>query len=894
MLTLPIRRVRLSVVAAVLVVSGLSSLSPLQALPSPPMCEELRVVDGGISHITPTGSHVLFTTGSSYDTRVWVRQLLPSPQAPALVHGPTSATYPLLGLSDDGRFVLAGTTDFQLHDAVNGAVVSVGYGWDAILSSDGRFVTYSAQSTDPISNSNRMDVVRFDRTTATTTRLTPNPIARFVAVDSTAQKIAYIEAAATSTLVVRDVAAATTASYPGAGDVTSGVIRGNELITGATNSHSPSDTDTSESVYAFDLTTQAWQFLMRGALQHVSRNGRYVSGGSLLDRTDAAYYDLPYFRVPVTDSGYLAIGNTIESPDTPRATPSYDNIAYRSGRGSITVRGNNLASASFDFGPGISITGRRTVPEGQEFDVVVAANATLGRRHLTITGRLGCVKTIDGVDVQSVDLMRPRVVHPGVSQLMRVGDLARRYAFEFPPSPGLVDTGESPAGQDRWVYVPRDAPYGPTDYSYRPLYEAPSWVVDFPQSLLIRPSRGEYRALQTPRRLIDTRGGFALGLNESRQVKIRHPEFPIGGASAVVLNVTAVNTRGGGYITIWPTGQARPTASNLNFIEGQTIPNLVTVRLGAEDAIDVFNASPQVDLLIDIVGWYASDSLQVAGSLPGSTYLPITPTRVFDSRFDLADDITSDSALTLRLFSASSPVRGVVMNVTAADATAPGFLAVAGNVQSLREISNINYRTGIPTPNMVISRVEGDGTPIYVYNYGGTVNVIIDVVGLFVGPNDISVRSHFTSVAPYRALDTRTGLGAAARPIQRNSVVDLDVRGAGVPADATAVLLNVTATRPTSLGYLTVYPSGVDRPTASSLNFVPGQTVPNLVAVAIGRNGRISFFNEEGTTDVIADIAGWYAPPPGMPPSAPLGAAWLAKFAEEEPALMPRFSTLAA
>ena len=46
----------------------------------------------------------------------------------------------------------------------------------------------------------------------------------------------------------------------------------------------------------------------------------------------------------------------------------------------------------------------------------------------------------------------------------------------------------------------------------------------------------------------------------------------------------------------------------------------------------------------------------------------------------------------------------------------------------------------------------------------------------------------------------------------------------GLPATGVgAVVLNVTATGPTAQGYLTVYPTGGTRPTASNLNFMPGE-----------------------------------------------------------------------
>ncbi|MDP9072340.1 MAG: hypothetical protein M3N68_13865, partial [Actinomycetota bacterium] len=70
--------------------------------------------------------------------------------------------------------------------------------------------------------------------------------------------------------------------------------------------------------------------------------------------------------------------------------------------------------------------------------------------------------------------------------------------------------------------------------------------------------------------------------------------------------------------------------------------------------------------------------------------------------------------------------------------------------------------------------------------------------------------------------------------------------------------VNVTVTEPSAASYLTVHPTGEARPTASNLNFVAGQTVPNLVVAKVGNDGNITFFNAAGSTHVVADVVGWF------------------------------------
>jgi hypothetical protein len=73
-------------------------------------------------------------------------------------------------------------------------------------------------------------------------------------------------------------------------------------------------------------------------------------------------------------------------------------------------------------------------------------------------------------------------------------------------------------------------------------------------------------------------------------------------------------------------------------------------------------------------------------------------------------------------------------------------------------------------------------------------------------------------------------------------------------------VLNVTATNTAQAGFITVYPSGSAAPGTSNVNFAAGATVPNLVMVAVGPDGKVALRNgSAGQVDLIADVAGWYS-----------------------------------
>jgi len=120
-------------------------------------------------------------------------------------------------------------------------------------------------------------------------------------------------------------------------------------------------------------------------------------------------------------------------------------------------------------------------------------------------------------------------------------------------------------------------------------------------------------------------------------------------------------------------------------------------------------------------------------------------------------------------------------------------------------------------------------------------------------------QSLYVPLDPVRLLDTRTG-GGAVGPGQVRDLRVVD--GVRVPVGATAVVLNVTATRATASSDVRVYPtpaSATPPPTVSNLNVVPGATVANLVTVQVGAGGAVRLRNASGSTHLLADLAGYFA-----------------------------------
>ncbi|WP_020522733.1 choice-of-anchor D domain-containing protein [Catelliglobosispora koreensis] len=134
------------------------------------------------------------------------------------------------------------------------------------------------------------------------------------------------------------------------------------------------------------------------------------------------------------------------------------------------------------------------------------------------------------------------------------------------------------------------------------------------------------------------------------------------------------------------------------------------------------------------------------------------------------------------------------------------------------------------------------------------------VVGLGVEGVD-GLKGRYFPLNPQRLLDTRIGLGAPGGKVGTGQTVRLEVKSrGGLPMTGiAAVVLNVTVTEADQAGHVTVFPAGVAKPTASSLNYARGWTGANSVTVGVSPDGFVDLFVSAGGIHLIADVVGFYA-----------------------------------
>ena len=286
---------------------------------------------------------------------------------------------------------------------------------------------------------------------------------------------------------------------------------------------------------------------------------------------------------------------------------------------------------------------------------------------------------------------------------------------------------------------------------------------------------------------------------------------------------------------------ADTTVTEMNYVSNRRLEVTVVVDPSARGARTVRVVNPD--------GRYgdSSQSIEIRGS--EGEFHAMTPYRAYDSR--TSGELVAGERTVRITGLPSSGVRAVVANLTITGATADSYLTVYRAGTSRPPTSNINFGAGETKANLVTFEVN-EYSDVSLFNADGSVHVILDVVGYYTEAGALSSGA-FVGIDPYRRFDSRID---RPHPLGPNETVSLPILTNGEPASA--VLLNVTATNPTATSYLTVWPTGEPRPTTSSVNFEPGQTVPNLIAVPVGLGGTVSFYNFAGDADVIIDVLGWF------------------------------------
>ena len=201
-------------------------------------------------------------------------------------------------------------------------------------------------------------------------------------------------------------------------------------------------------------------------------------------------------------------------------------------------------------------------------------------------------------------------------------------------------------------------------------------------------------------------------------------------AGAVVLNVTVTDPQAAGFVTVFPCGADVPNASNLNFVAGDTVANLMVSKIGDGGAVCVYT-SQATDLVVDAAGFFPA----------GNSYNSLVPARLLDTRqtgatidgqfvrsgLREAGEIT-ELTVTDR-GGVPATARTVVLNVTVTEPSGSGYVTVYPCGIATPLASNLNFEAGTTAANAVVVKVGVDGK-VCLFSSRST-QLIVDVNGFF-------------------------------------------------------------------------------------------------------------------------------------------------------------------
>ena len=242
----------------------------------------------------------------------------------------------------------------------------------------------------------------------------------------------------------------------------------------------------------------------------------------------------------------------------------------------------------------------------------------------------------------------------------------------------------------------------------------------------------------------------------------------------------------------------------------------------------------------------------------GSTFVPIAPMRVLDSRVKIGV-----LAPFVRNTWQSFPVAGVgsipanaiavTGNLTVTGQTTAGY-AVLGPTGT----STLNFPLGDNRANNFT--VPLDDGKLRARVWAESAHLIADITGYFVPGTDAAT---YTPLDPVRVMDSRPASRVGVSGGFRSGVPrTITVAGAnGIPADAIAVTANLTAVGQSAAGYLAVTRTATADPSTSTLNFPKGDVRANGLTAALDETGRLAIVYRgpaEASTHAILDITGYY------------------------------------
>ncbi len=455
---------------------------------------------------------------------------------------------------------------------------------------------------------------------------------------------------------------------------------------------------------------------------------------------------------------------------------------------------------------------------------------------------------VAGADT-NVDVTVSNVVVGGVSQTFQYRVIIIDPGFVQAPNTVSVTVNSSPAG--RTVTVDGSNYLAPHTFQWTPgashtmSVPSPQTISDTEQALF-----QNWNFSSTNSQTVSPSANTTYTISFGSSYKLSRAVSPLG-AGAVTATPASANGfyAAGSQVTV--VADAIPPYVFSNWAGDAT---------GSNSQVAVVMSKPITATAVFVGGSTGSPT-------GGLHFVPITPCRVADTRNAtgpfggpfIGGGATRSFLIPQSNCGVPSTVRAYSLNLTVVPSGALGYVSIWPTGQSQPLVSTLNAPDGQITANAAIvpAGISG-GIEVFVTN---NAQLVMDINGYFDLPR--TGASAFYPVTPCRVTDTRNPAGALGGPALAASVgrsFPIRQSSCGIPASATAYVLNVTVVPSGPLGYITTWPTGQPQPLVSTTNAPTGQITANMAIVPAGTNGEISFFGSN-STHLVADVMGYFGAP---------------------------------
>ena len=394
-----------------------------------------------------------------------------------------------------------------------------------------------------------------------------------------------------------------------------------------------------------------------------------------------------------------------------------------------------------------------------------------------------------------------------------------------------------------------------------------------------------YHAL-APTRICDTRAGNPSNLSGAALANCagktigggQYIDVNVAGlggvptsASAVALDVAAINPKASGFLSVYTQNAAPQGTSSVNFTKGAASSELVLAQLSPQGQVSIFNSTGNTDVIVDVQGYVGPETAPGTGlfnAVVPQVICSTSPAAPLNVCSGAAGGVTS---VTIPVAGAGGiPSQGVaaaLVSITASGASTGGYVNVWAAGSAPPQTSVVNYAAGGTASSAAIVALGANGA-IEVHASSGRPNIAITVEGYVTDASNPAAAGGVLDVpfAAQRICDSREGnpqqyTGCGTGPLGSGASMNIPVASVlSMPVGAQAVIVNITVGGGTTASALKVFSQGGTVPATPVLSWAAGHVASMQVVVPMGDSGGITLQNAAGSVNVVVDVVGWVGP----------------------------------